>query len=118
MLYFTAFCIILQHFTTSYSILQRFTTFYIVFNATTPGGIRILADVYVSSYIFLHSYICLCVFAYFLCVFVYIFGFSSHKIDGPMGGGRLRHPPLINYQFHIKQIQDYIQKHTKICECK
>ena len=46
----------------------------------------------------------LCVFAYFLCVFVHMFGFFSYIIDRPIGGGRLRCPPLINYQFHIKQI--------------
>ena len=36
--------------------------------------------------------ISLCVLAYFLHVFVYIFRFF-HKIDGLMGGGRLRPPP-------------------------
>ena len=68
-----------------------------------------LADVYVSLYIFLHVYICLCVFAYFLCVFVHIFGFSSYKIDRLMCGGRR----LLNYQFYMKKIQKYIQKHAK-----
>ena len=29
-----------------------------------------------------------------------------------MGGGRLRHPPLIKYQFYIKRIQK-IQKYNK-----
>ena len=33
-----------------------------------------------SLYIFLHFYICLCVFAYFLCVFVYIFRFLHIKL--------------------------------------
>ena len=58
-------------------------------------GIRILADVYISSYIFLHFYICLCVFAYFLCVFVYILGFSSYKIDSLISEGRRRRPPTL-----------------------
>ena len=31
----------------------------------------------------------------FLCVFLYISGFFSNKIDRLMGGGRLRRPPLI-----------------------
>ena len=38
---------------------------------------------------------CLCAFAYVLCVFVYVCGFVSHKIDRLVGGGRLRRPPLI-----------------------
>ena len=63
--------------------------------STIGGGSIILADVYISSYIFLHVYICLCVFAYFLCVVVYIFGFSSYKIDSLISGGRRRRPPPI-----------------------
>ena len=48
-----------------------------------------------------------------LCDFVYIFGFLfSCKIDRLMGGGRLRRPPLINYQFDKKKIKKYTQKHT------
>ena len=38
-------------------------------------GIRILADVDISLYIFIHSYIFLCVFPYFWYVFVYILDF-------------------------------------------
>ena len=31
-----------------------------------------------------------------------------------MGGGRLRLPPLINWQFSIKQMMRYMQKYTKL----
>ena len=30
-----------------------------------------------------------------------------------MSGGRLRRPPLIDYQFHMKTNPKYIQKHIK-----
>ena len=30
-----------------------------------------------------------------------------------MGGGRLRRPPLINYQFYIKKIIKIYRKHVK-----
>ena len=40
----------------------------------------LLADVYISLYMFLHFYICLCVFAYFVCVFVYILDFLHMKV--------------------------------------
>ena len=39
-----------------------------------------LADVYISLYIFLHFYMCLCVFACFLSVFVCIFKFLHVKL--------------------------------------
>ena len=32
-----------------------------------------------------------------------------------MGGGRLRHPPLINYQFYIKKLKRYTETH--MCGC-
>ena len=38
------------------------------------------ADVYISSYIFLHFYICLCVFAYFLSVFYVFLDFFHVKL--------------------------------------
>ena len=45
-------------------------------------GIRILEDFYISLYISIHFDIFLCVFAYVLHAFVYIFlTFSSYKID-------------------------------------
>ena len=79
-----------------------------------PEGIRILADVHISSYIFLHFYICLCVFAYFLCVFVYMLGFSSFKIDRLMGGGRLRRPPLIKLSIlYEENPKIYTKTHKK-----
>ena len=40
-----------------------------------PEGIRIIANVDISLYSFINSYIFLCEFAYFLCVFLYIFIF-------------------------------------------
>ena len=53
---------------------------------------------------------CVCIF---LCVFVYIFGFFSNKIDRLMGGGRLRRPPLIKLSILYEENPKYIQKHTE-----
>ena len=36
-----------------------------------------------------------------------------YKIDSVMGGGGLRRPLLINYQFYIKQITKICIKHIK-----
>ena len=36
-----------------------------------------------------------------------------YKIDRVMDGGRLRRPPLINYQFYIKKLSKYIEKYIK-----
>ena len=65
---------------------------------------------YIFTYVFvyLHFFVCFCIY----------FGFSSYKIDRLMGdltiaGGA---PRLLNYQFYMKKIQKYIQKHTKICK--
>ena len=33
-----------------------------------------------------------------------------------MDGGRLRRPPLINYQYYIKKSSKYIGKYVKICK--
>ena len=74
----------------------------------------LLAHVYISSYIFLHFYICLCVFAYFLCVFVYIFGFSSYKIDSLISGGRRRRPPPISLSIlHEENPKIYTKTYKK-----
>ena len=67
----------------------------------------LLADVYIS-HIFLH--ICLCVFAYLLCFYVYFWIFS-HEIDSLIsegGAGGAPHPLV--YQFHMKQIKDIYTK--------
>ena len=40
------------------------------------------------------------------------FYFFSHNIDRLMGGGCLRRPPLMNYQFYIKRAKS-MQKYTK-----
>ena len=58
-------------------------------------------------------------FLHMFCMFLYTFsGFVSYKIDRVMGGGRLRRPPLINYQFYMKQIKKMhaknVQKRVKI----
>ena len=42
------------------------------FGSEDLEGIRTLADFYISLYISIHDYICLCVFAYFLHAFVHI----------------------------------------------
>ena len=55
-------------------------------------------------------FMCICIF---LCVFVYIFGFSSYKTDRLMGGGRLRRPPFIKLSILYEKNIKYIQKHTK-----
>ena len=74
----------------------------------------LLADVYISLYIFLHFYICLCVFAYFLCVFVYIFGFSSYKIDSLISGGCRRRPPPISLSIlYEENPKRYTKTHNK-----
>ena len=60
----------------------------------------------------------MCIFI-LLCVFVYIFGFSSYKIDRLMGGGRLRRPPLIkqsilyeeNPKIYTKTHKQYTNTH-------
>ena len=44
-----------------------------------PGRSRILADFYISSYLFIHFYIFLFAFAYFLHVFVYVFEYVYIK---------------------------------------
>ena len=61
----------------------------------------------------IHFYTFLCAFAYFLYASVYISWFFKYKIDRLMGGGRLRRPPLINYQFYIKKIKKYTKKAYK-----
>ena len=55
--------------------------FTYIFKASILEDSRIPADVYISSYILIHVYTFSYVFACFLYVFVYIFGFSSYKID-------------------------------------
>ena len=61
--------------------LYLFTCEIHSFNSTGGSNLQLpeklklsvlLAYVYISLYMLLHSYICLCAFAYFLCVFLYI----------------------------------------------
>ena len=66
---------------------------------------------YICFSAFLHMFMCICIFFVYFCMYFWIF---SYKIDRLMGGGRLRRPPLINYQFYMKKIQKCIQKHEKI----
>ena len=87
-------------------------------------------QMFILLYIFLYIFIYVCVFAYFSCVFVYILGFCSYKLDRLMGGGRLRRPPLIkqsilyeeNPKIHTKthklyaNTQKYMSKFRKIYE--
>ena len=48
----------------------------------------------------------------FVC-FPYIFEYLSYKIDGLMGGGRLRRPPLIKLSILYEQILKYIENTQK-----
>ena len=58
----------------------------------------------ISTYVYLHIF----------CVFVYIFGFSSYKIDRLMGGGRLRRPPLIKLSIlYEENPKIYTKTHKK-----
>ena len=59
-----------------------------------------------KSPLFTHSHI-LYIFAYFYIFFTCFstyFDDFLYNIDRVMDGGRLRRPPLINYQFYIKKI--------------
>ena len=55
---------------------------------------------------------------FYIVLFVlYIFlWFLWYKISRVMGGGRLRRPRLINYQFYIKQIIKIYRKTYKKCK--
>ena len=62
-----------------------------------------------------------CIFLHISYMFFYIFWwFFWYKIDRVMDGGRLRHHPLINYQFYIKKIikiyRKTCKKYVSICK--
>ena len=76
-------------------------------------GVVEFLQMFIFRFIFLDFYLFSCVFAYYLCVFVYIFGFSSYKIDSLISGGAGGAPHPLGYQFYVRKIQKYVQKHTK-----
>ena len=108
----TLLCYIISyhHIMLYYAIIYCFISYYTALVYIFIHFFISFYHFFISFYTFSH----ILVYSPIFCVFLYIFlDFCSNKTDGLMDGGRLRYPPLINYQFHITKSSKYIEKHVK-----